>query len=101
MSQKQPVLLVGHNRQVRVDDDGRDVSAMIPCVSEYECIDEQNIEGRALKTENGRTMVMAYSLLPPGMVGGGVFDVYGNCKGMIEGIVQKPGANLVGCCMNE
>ena len=42
-------------------------------------------------------MVMAYSLLPPGMVGGGIFDVYGNCKGMIEGIVQKPGANLVRC----
>ena len=42
-------------------------------------------------------MVMAYSLLPPGMVGGGIFDVSGTCKGMIEGIVQKPGANLVGC----
>ena len=29
------------------------------------------------------------------MIGGGAFDIYGACKGMIEGIVQKPGANLV------
>ena len=41
-------------------------------------------------------MVMTQSEVPPGMIGGGAFDVYGSCKGMIEGVVQKPGANLVG-----
>lgn len=40
-------------------------------------------------------MVMTGTILPPGMVGGGAFDINGNCKGMIEGVVQKPGATIV------
>lgn len=55
----------------------------------------QNVEGKALKTDNGRTMIMTNQVVPAGMIGGGAFDIYGNCKGMIEGVVQKPGANLV------
>ena len=35
-------------------------------------------------------MVSSTGILPPGMVGGGAFDIHGNCKGMIEGVVQKP-----------
>lgn len=53
------------------------------------------MEGKALKTNNGRTMIMTNQVVPAGMIGGGAFDIYGNCKGMIEGVVQKPGANLV------
>lgn len=60
------------------------------------------MEGKALKSDNGRSMIMTNTILPPGMIGGGAFDIYGNCKGMIEGVVQKPGANLVrfGYCFN-
>ena len=53
------------------------------------------MEGKALKSDNGRSMIMTNTILPPGMIGGGACDIYGNCKGMIEGVVQKPGANLV------
>lgn len=40
-------------------------------------------------------MVFSTEILPPGMVGGGAFDIHGNCKGMIEGVVQKPGSTIV------
>ena len=46
-------------------------------------------------------MVSSTGILPPGMVGGGAFDIHGNCKGMIEGVVQKPGSTIVSekrCC---
>ena len=30
-----------------------------------------------------------------GMAGGGIFDINGVCKGMIEGVVQKPDSVIV------
>ncbi|KAK8821816.1 hypothetical protein WA556_002261, partial [Blastocystis sp. ATCC 50177/Nand II] len=82
----EPILLVGHQRIVQNDKDGRDISLMRPC----------SFEGRALRSENGRSMVSSTGILPPGMVGGGAFDIHGNCKGMIEGVVQKPGSTING-----
>lgn len=41
-------------------------------------------------------MLMTNEDVPMGMLGGGVFDVNGVCKGMIEGVVQKPGSTVVG-----
>lgn len=55
----------------------------------------QTSEGRAIHMQDGRSMVTSREILPAGMVGGGAFDVEGNCKGMIEGIVQRPGMNIV------
>ena len=40
-------------------------------------------------------MVMTSEKTPIGMIGGGAFDINGMCKGMIEGIVQTPGATIV------
>lgn len=36
------------------------------------------------------------SPVPMGMAGGGIFDINGVCKGMIEGVVQKPDSVIVG-----
>ena len=41
-------------------------------------------------------MVTSRGVLPGGMAGGGAFDVEGNCKGMIEGVVRAPGMDIVG-----
>ena len=87
----QPVLLVGHRREVLVGEDGRDKSLMIPHVVMRMWNDEQTIEGRVLKSSEGRSMLMTQEAVPIGMLGGGVFDINGICKGMIEGVVQKPG----------
>lgn len=40
-------------------------------------------------------MLMTREAVPMGMLGGGVFDINGICKGMIEGVVQKPGSSVV------
>lgn len=82
----EPVLLVGHRREIYVGKDGRDKSLMIP----------HTIEGRVLKSSEGRSMLMTNEDVPMGMLGGGVFDVNGVCKGMIEGVVQKPGSTVNG-----
>lgn len=49
-----------------------------------------------MKSSEGRSMLMTNEDVPMGMLGGGVFDVNGVCKGMIEGVVQKPGSTVVG-----
>lgn len=90
-----PILLAGHRREAREDAEGRDVSILIPFVL-FVCVDdEQTSEGRAIHIQDGRSMVTSSVVLPGGMVGGGAFDVEGNCKGMIEGIVHSPGMNIV------
>ncbi|CBK21956.2 uncharacterized protein [Blastocystis hominis] len=92
----EPILLAGHRREAREDAEGRDVSILIPFVV-FVCVDdEQTSEGRALHIQDGRSMVTSSVVLPGGMVGGGAFDVEGNCKGMIEGIVHSPGMNING-----
>ena len=40
-------------------------------------------------------MLMTQEAVPMGMLGGGVFDINGVCKGLIEGVVQKPGSSVV------
>ena len=49
-----------------------------------------------MKSSEGRSMLMTQEAVPIGMLGGGVFDINGICKGMIEGVVQKPGSSVVG-----
>ena len=49
-----------------------------------------------MKSSEGRSMLMTQEAVPMGMLGGGVFDINGICKGMIEGVVQKPGSSVVG-----
>ena len=48
-----------------------------------------------MRIDHGRSIVTSNLLLPAGILGGGAFDIHGDCKGMIEGVVHKPGTNIV------
>ena len=58
--------------------------------------DGQTVEGRVLRSREGRSMIMTKDPVPMGMAGGGIFDINGVCKGMIEGVVKKPDSVIVG-----
>ena len=49
-----------------------------------------------MRSREGRSMIMTKEPVPMGMAGGGIFDINGVCKGMIEGVVQKPDSVIVG-----